>query len=163
MCRKHPTTQIKLQWNKYLSNTYYESNSEVAQLCPTLCDPMNCSPPGSSVLGILQGKYWSGLLCPPPGDLPNPVFETRSPRIAGRFFTVWATREAQAGPLTCLQTLRYHGCKSLQSPLSFPFGACISIPDTLPMSSWHNKLSSPSSHDTVYTSIRVFATLHYSK
>ena len=29
------------------------SESEVAQSCPTLCDPMDCSPPGSSVHGIL--------------------------------------------------------------------------------------------------------------
>ena len=42
--------------------------SEVAQSCPTLCDPMDCSPPGSSIRGILQvrmlewvswPKYWS--------------------------------------------------------------------------------------------------------
>ena len=32
------------------------SESEVAQLCPTLCDPMDCSPPGSSVHGILQAR-----------------------------------------------------------------------------------------------------------
>ena len=31
-----------------------KSESEVAQLCPTLCDPMDCSPPGSSVHGIFQ-------------------------------------------------------------------------------------------------------------
>ena len=31
---------------------------------------MDCSLPGSSVHGILQAKYWSGLPCPPPGDLP---------------------------------------------------------------------------------------------
>ena len=31
-----------------------ESESEVAQSCPTLCDPVDCSPPGSSVHGILQ-------------------------------------------------------------------------------------------------------------
>ena len=31
-----------------------KSESEVAQLCPTLSDPMNCSPPGSSVHGIFQ-------------------------------------------------------------------------------------------------------------
>ena len=35
---------------------------------PTLCDPMDCSLPGSSV--SRQG-YWSGLPCPPPGDLPD--------------------------------------------------------------------------------------------
>ena len=32
-----------------------KSESEVAQSCPTLCDPMDCSPPGSSVRGIFQG------------------------------------------------------------------------------------------------------------
>ena len=49
----------------------------VAQLCPTLCDPMDCSPPASSVHGIFQArKSWSGLPFPPPEDLltqgPNP-------------------------------------------------------------------------------------------
>ena len=44
----------------------------VAQLCPSLCNPMDWSPPGSSVHGILQGESWSGLPCPSPGDLPNP-------------------------------------------------------------------------------------------
>ena len=33
-----------------------KSESEVAQSCPTLCDPMDCSPPGSSVHGILQAR-----------------------------------------------------------------------------------------------------------
>ena len=33
-----------------------ESQSEVAQSCPTLCDPVDCSPPGSSVHGILQAR-----------------------------------------------------------------------------------------------------------
>ena len=37
-----------------------------------------CSPPGSSVQGILQERYWSGFPCPPPGDLPNPGTELRS-------------------------------------------------------------------------------------
>ena len=33
-----------------------ESESEVAQSCPTLCDPMDCNPPGSSVHGISQAR-----------------------------------------------------------------------------------------------------------
>ena len=33
-----------------------ESESDVAQSCPTLCDPVDCSPPGSSVHGILQAR-----------------------------------------------------------------------------------------------------------
>ena len=39
---------------------------------------MDGSPPGSSVHGILQAKYWSGLPCPPPGDFPKPAIEPRS-------------------------------------------------------------------------------------
>ena len=99
------------------------------QSCPTLCDPMDSSPPGSPVPGILQARtlewvaisfsnawnwkvkvkslscvqlsatpwtaafqappsvgfsrqeYWSGLPCPPPGDLPNPGIESGSPAL----------------------------------------------------------------------------------
>ena len=54
------------------------------------CDPMDCSPPGSSVRGILQARLWSGLPFPPPGDLPDPGIEPASPTspaLAGRFFT----------------------------------------------------------------------------
>ena len=55
----------------------------VAQLYPTLCDPMNCSPlppPGFSVHGDSPGKN-TGVgchACPLPGDLPNPGIEPRS-------------------------------------------------------------------------------------
>ena len=35
------------------------------------CDPMDCSLPGSSFAAFSRQEYWSGLLCPPPGDLPN--------------------------------------------------------------------------------------------
>ena len=38
-----------------------KSESEVDQLCLTLSDPMDCSPPGSSIHGIFQAKYWSGV------------------------------------------------------------------------------------------------------
>ena len=47
----------------------------VAQSCPTLCDAMDCSPPGSSVHGILQARILEWLPCPPPGDLPDPGIE----------------------------------------------------------------------------------------
>ena len=40
-----------------------ESESEVAQLCPTLCDPMDCSPPGSSVHGIFQAGVLKWVGC----------------------------------------------------------------------------------------------------
>ena len=44
-----------------------------------LCDLMDCGLPGSSVHGIFQARYWSGLPFPSPGDLPNPGIEAMSP------------------------------------------------------------------------------------
>ena len=62
-----------------------------AQSCPTVCNPMDCSPPGSSVYGISQQQYWSGLPFPAIGDLPNPRIESTSPMLASRFFTTSTT------------------------------------------------------------------------
>ena len=48
----------------------------VIQLCLTHCDPMDCSPPGSSVsMGFSRQEYWGGLPFPSSGDLPNPGIE----------------------------------------------------------------------------------------
>ena len=54
----------------------------VAQSCPTLCDPMDCSPPGTSVHGDSPGKN-VGVGCHAllPGDLPNPGIQPRSPAL----------------------------------------------------------------------------------
>ena len=49
-----------------------------AQSCLTLCDPMDCSPPGSSVHGILQVRI---LECPSPGDIPKPEIESGFPTL----------------------------------------------------------------------------------
>ena len=48
------------------------------QSCLTLCNPMNCSPPSSTVHEDSRQEYWSGLPCPPPGDLPDPGIEPAS-------------------------------------------------------------------------------------
>ena len=48
-------------------------------------------------MGFSRQEYWSGLSCPPPGDLPDPGIETASlvsPALAGDFFTTSATWEA---------------------------------------------------------------------
>ena len=71
----------------------------VAQLCPTLCDPMDCSPPGSSVLGIIQAGMLEWVAIPFSRGSPGrgsswPRDWTQVSLIAGRFFTVWTTREA---------------------------------------------------------------------
>ena len=53
----------------------------VTQSCLTLCDPMDCSPPGSSVHGILRQEYWSGLPLPFSEDLPYPGIKPWSPAL----------------------------------------------------------------------------------
>ena len=50
-------------------------HAKALQSCLTLCNPMDCSPPGFSIQGFTRQEYWSGLPCPPPGDLPDPVIE----------------------------------------------------------------------------------------
>ena len=77
---------------------FYIERSQCAvltQWCPTLCDPMDCSPPGSSVHGDFPGKNtgvgYHALI--------QGIFTTQGSNtvshMAGRFFTIWATREAQ--------------------------------------------------------------------
>ena len=60
----------------------------VIQSCPTLCDPMHCSLPGSSVHGILQVRILEWVVVAPPGDLPDPgikLVSLISPALAGKF------------------------------------------------------------------------------
>ena len=66
----------------------------VAQLCLTLCDPIDYSPPGSSVHGILQARIleWVAILFFSGSCRPRDW--TCISCSAGRFFTIWATREA---------------------------------------------------------------------
>ena len=68
------------------------------QRCPTLCDPMDYSPPSPSVHGILQARIleWVAMGSSSPGDLPDSGIEPvsiTSPALAGKFFTTSATWE----------------------------------------------------------------------
>ena len=49
--------------------------------CPTLCEPMDCSLPGSLSMEFFKQEYWSALAFPSPEDLPNPGVEHRSPTL----------------------------------------------------------------------------------
>ena len=69
--------------------------SEVARLCPTHCDPMDCSPPGSSVQGIFQARVLEWVVISFSRGSSQPRDRTRVSHIAGRRFTIWATREAE--------------------------------------------------------------------
>ena len=130
------------------------------QSYPTLCDPMDCSPPGSSVHGILQARIWSGLPCPPPGIFPtqgsNP-FLFMPPALAGRFFTTSTTWEALKlnlhlvnGSFSCYPSIRsedmVHSCGSWTLKNKVHLHWKSSRSPTLSTILWHSNLSCLPAH-----------------
>ena len=86
-------------------------HAKLLYYCPTLCNPMDCSLPGSSVHGILQARI---LERPPPGDLSNLAIELTSlmsHALAGGFFTTSSTCEAHC---CCLVA---QSCPTLCDPM----------------------------------------------
>ena len=102
-----------------------QSESEVAQSCPTLCDPMDNSLHQAPLsMGFSRQKYWSGLPFPSPGNLPNPGIEPRS-------LTLWTDALPSEPPGKSNRNLqiqfktqcRVHGTGVLllgEEPLSIP-------------------------------------------
>ena len=93
----------------------------VTQSCLTLCDPMDCSPPGSSVHGILQSRilewilFLENIFYPFSRGSSWPRNRTGVSCITGGFFTIWATREAPAAPWRMLKCSA-QGSRSTQDP-----------------------------------------------
>ena len=83
----------------------------VTQSCPILCDPMDCSPAGSSVHRILQARILEWVATPSTRGSSQPRDRTLVSHTAGKFFTAWATRDVQGLFI----------CNGLE--------ICISIPD----------------------------------
>ena len=79
----------------YSKGRKFESESEVTQSCPTLCDPMDCSLPASSVCGIFQARVLEWVAISFSRRSSQARDRTRVSCIAGRRFTIWATREAR--------------------------------------------------------------------
>ena len=71
-----------------------DQERKVAQLCPTLCDPMDCSLPGFSVHGIFQARVLEWVAISFSRGSSRPRDRTQVSRIVGRHFTHWTTREA---------------------------------------------------------------------
>ena len=69
----------------------------VTQSCLFLCNPMDGSPPGSSVHRILQARILNWVVIPFSRGSSQPRDWTWISCTAGRFFTIWATRKAQIG------------------------------------------------------------------
>ena len=68
---------------------FFTAQVKVTQSCPTLCDPMDYT-----VHGILQARILEWVAFPFPRGSSQPRDRTQVSRIAGRFFTRWATKEA---------------------------------------------------------------------
>ena len=66
----------------------------LTQSCPTLCNPVNSSPTGSSVPGISQAGIPEWLAIPFSRESSQCRAQTQVSSIAGRFFTIWVTRKA---------------------------------------------------------------------
>ena len=75
----------------------------VPQSYPILCDRMDCSPPGSSVHGMLQARILECVAISFSRGSSWPRDWTLVSCIAGRFFTIWATREGGANQVGTLQ------------------------------------------------------------
>ena len=88
--------------------------------CLTLCYfiDYNCQAP--LFMEFPRQEYWSGLWFPSPGDLPDLGIEPpslASPAFAGRFFTVWAIREAQTTTCVCVRVCESLSCVQLCDPM----------------------------------------------
>ena len=89
------TMLCSFRWTaKRPSHTYACVHAKSLHLCLTLCEPTDCSLPGSSVHGILQARIleWVAMLSSRGSSRPS----DRTPALAGRFFTTSATWEAPA-------------------------------------------------------------------
>ena len=74
----HSTSQVTITPRPH-SSTSSRNMSLVAQVCPSLCDPMDCSPPGSSAHGILQARILEWVaICFSRGDHLHPGVKPRS-------------------------------------------------------------------------------------
>ena len=102
MCLQKSNIHFLVKWN------------EVIQSCPTLCDPMDCSLPGSFLHRILQARIleWVAISFSRGSSWPRDW--TGVSRIAGRCFNLWATREAQSEVTQLCPTL----CDSVDYSLS---------------------------------------------
>ena len=80
--------EVSVKWNWCL----------VAQLCPILCDPVDCSPPGSSVCGNLQARILERVAISFSRRSSRPRDRARVSCTAGGFFAIWATTLPRAEP-----------------------------------------------------------------
>ena len=111
------------------------TSKDVIHSYPTLCNPMDCSPPGSSLHGILQARILGWVAIPSFRGSSQPRGWTWVFCIAGRFFIIWATR---------LRTQLLSGGSGIHTYSSLvPKSVCISCISFPPSASWSSQVTRP--------------------
>ena len=115
---------FRVDFKRIVSN--YSEWVKFAQLCLTLCNPMNCNPPGTSVHGILQARIleWVAISFSKWSSQPRDRIQVS--RIAGGFFTNWATRDTQP-PGQAIKLELSHTHKKRKMHFSFLYTQSASI------------------------------------
>ena len=93
-----------------ISLVWYSETHDWTQSCPTLCNPMDCSLPESSVYGIFQARVLEWVTISFSRGSSRPRDWTWVSRIVGRGFTVWATKEVRLDSVVALIFDSRGGC-----------------------------------------------------
>ena len=108
-----------------------KKESEVAQLYLTLCDPVDCSLPGSSIHGIFQARVLEWVAISFSRGSSRPRDQARISRIVDRRFTVWATRELCVFCFSFLFFFFFSSSKLKLFPAAFLISLSISLQEIL--------------------------------
>ena len=108
---KNPLIDLKVAWLRgndvtHILRTLVMCCVVSCSVVSDPCNPIDCSPPGSSVHGIFQARIVEWVAFPFSRRSSQHMDQTQISHIASRFFTIWATREAQeywSGYLSLLQ------------------------------------------------------------
>ena len=87
------------------------------ELCPTLCDPMECSPPGSSIHGILQARILEWVAVPSSRGSSRCRDQTHIPCISGGFFTARPPGKSCLESCNCPKAILSKSTKFILRPL----------------------------------------------
>ena len=94
----NPTLILFYLWRPRISHMKWKKVKVlVAQSCPAFCNPMDCSPQGSTIHGIFQTRILEWVAISFSRGSSQPRDRTQVSRIAGRLFTICATKEGNAG------------------------------------------------------------------
>ena len=121
--RKHPKCPLENEWIKmwYTYTMEYLLLFLVSKFCLTLCNPMDCSPPGSSVQGILQAAMLEWVAMPSSRGSSQPRDQTCVSCTAGRFFTTEPPKRKKVKSLSRVRLFATPWTVAYQVPPSMGF------------------------------------------